>query len=921
MLLSSPHPKAQTTHAVSHDPVAWWAFTPQAACQHLGVDAAQGLRPEQIQAARVRYGANVLPRAKARPLWLLFLSQFHNPLSYLLLGATGVAFWVKDPVDAAVIFVVVVLNAIIGFIQEAKAEQSTQALAQRLKMTAQVVRNGDIQRIDAHDLVPGDVLQLQAGDKVPADVRLLHGRDLCCDESPLTGESIPVEKQPVAVLSADAVLGDRVNMAYAGTSVTYGAARALVVETGIATELGRISELLGNVKPVETPLTQKMAQFSQRLLWVILLLAAATFAWGLWQGQTLGDMVMIAITLAVSMIPEGLPAALTVTMAIGVSHMARRKAIVRYLPAVETLGSTTTICSDKTGTLTQNQMTVQVVVAGLEQYVISGTGYAPQGRIAPAASPGQPLSPDALPPLLRECLRAGLLCNDSQLLDVAGTPTPQGDPTEVALWVSAAKAAIGQETRAQTPRLDTLPFDSARQLMATAHPHPERAPGMQQVYVKGSVEAVLTHCDRMADNTPLASEAIHRCVEELARKGLRVLAFARAHRPEGRLEWHTLGESPGQAGLEFLGLQAMMDPPRPEAIAAVATCQQAGIVVKMITGDHPVTAVAIAEALGLAMPPVAVVSGHELAAMPESALPDLVQRVCVFARVSPEQKLRLVSALQAQGQVVAMTGDGVNDAPALKQADIGVAMGITGTDVSKEAADMILTDDNFASIVAAVEEGRRVFDNLVKQIAWMLPTNMGIGLIVLAATFLAIPLPILPIQALWINTTSAGLLGLSLAFEPKEPLVMSRPPRKPGQAILTQALFARVVMVGLLIALSGFVILKLELLTGALLPQARTATVNALVMMMMACLLASRSLTQPCWRVPLRQNPWIVWLIGLMLVLQSAMTYVPWFQQVFETAALPWQAWARMGLVSLVLLLFVEAEKAWSQRRSAPHIS
>jgi cation-transporting P-type ATPase F len=746
----------------------------------------RGLDQFELKHRRERFGPNQLTPRPGRSPWMRFLLQFHNPLIYILLAAGLIKLAMGGLVDATVILVVVLINAWIGYLQEAKAERAIEALSRSLVTETTVLRAGQSQRVSAGDLVPGDVVLLSSGDKVPADLRLVTTRDLQLAEAALTGESTAVAKSAELELPTETPLADRANMAYASTLVTYGQGRGIVIGTGDETELGRISNLISEARNLETPLTRKMAAFSHKLLLAILGLTALVIALGWWRGGSLDEIVSSAIALAVGAIPEGLPAAVTVTLAIGVARMARRRAIIRKLPAVETLGSTTVICSDKTGTLTQNQMMVRTVVLDEAVFELTGKGYEPRGDITRG---DRPVSPEAAPGL-SECLRAGLLCNDSALVETDGRWEAHGDPTEVALTVAARKAGLTEErARQEHPRVDAIPFESQHQFMATLHQDP--ATGTPRVYLKGAVEVVLERCTAALDpagrTRPLNRERVHAQVTRLAGEGLRVLAFARAEvaAETSRIEARSLPHD-----FTLLGLQGMIDPPRPEAIEAIQACHRAGVQVKMITGDHAGTAVAIGRELGLVRKPAsaqspAALSGRELAALSDAELIEAAEEVPVFARVTPEQKLRLVEALQARGHVVAMTGDGVNDGPALKQADIGVAMGITGTEVAKEAADMVLTDDNFASIEAAVEEGRNVFDNLTKIITWALPSNLGQGLVILAAAMAGVILPILPIQVLWINMTTGGILGLFLALEPKERDIMQRPPRRPQAPILS----------------------------------------------------------------------------------------------------------------------------------------
>jgi Ca2+-transporting ATPase len=766
---------------------------------------------------------------------------------------------------------------------------------------------------------------LKSGDKVPADMRLLRTRDLQVAEASLTGESLPVQKDAAIDLPADTILAERINMAYASTLVTFGQGTGVVTAIGDNSEVGRISNLLSEAEDLATPLTRKMAQFSKVVLYAILGLAAVTFAISISRGQPLVDTLMAAIALAVAMIPEGLPAALTVTLAIGVSRMAQRRAIIRKLPAVEALGNTTIICTDKTGTLTQNQMTVQKIVVPGARYDVSGLGYNPEGSIVPATMDADlPRFQTTAAPksvVLEEVLTAGLLSNDSELQQGREGWEAQGDPTEVALIVSAYKSGlVPDETRNKLPRIDAIPFESQHQYMATLHDQGEGLPRL--VYVKGAAEVILERSHHALDDTgaliPIQPADIQRDVENMASEGLRVLAFARIELPASM---DHITHEDLQTGLTFLGLQGLIDPPRSEAITAVKTCQAAGIHVKMITGDHALTAAAIARQIGLngASSPTGspkVMTGKELSQLTDSELIEKADQYSVFARVSPEQKLRLVEALQARGHIVAMTGDGVNDGPALKKADIGVAMGITGTDVAKEASDMVLTDDNFATIEAAVEEGRGIFDNLTKIIAWSLPTNVGEGLILLVALLLGIALPILPIQILWINMVSVSILGIVLAMEVREEGIMKRPPRKPSASILSRELVWRVLLVGVLILIGAFGLFELELVSGASLAQARTVAVNAVVMIEIFYLLNCRSLTHSMFRIGVFSNPWVVIGIAVMILLQLAFTYIPLMNTWLSSAPISLDAWVRILLVSLASYLIVELEK-WLRRRKA----
>lgn len=878
------------------------ASSAEALAAQLGVDPAHGLSEELAAARLTLHGPNRISEKPGQPAWRRFLDQLVQPLVLVLIGSGLLTGALGEYVDASVIFGVVLVNALIGYWQESKAEGALAALARSVATPVVVRREGHRQQIDAVGLVPGDVVLLAAGDRVPADLRLYSQHELQTDESMLTGESLPVCKQ-TAALPADTLLAERSNIAYAGTHVVAGQGCGLVFATGDATETGRIAGLIASAPDLVTPLTRKMARFSNWLLWGIGALALLTFVVGLLRGEKVFDMFMAAVALAVGAIPEGLPAAVTVTLAIGVARMAKRRAIIRHLPAVETLGSTTVICSDKTGTLTENAMTVRVVWCAGAGYAFAGQAYVPEGAITHDALPA-PISG-----ALRECLIAGALCNDAGLREEGRRWQITGDPTEAALLVAARKAGLEEHTlRALYPRSDVLPFDACRQFMATAHQHA----GQTTVYLKGAIERLLPRCAWQLDSAgqaiPLDRAAIESIAQGYAAQGMRVLLVARANLPEKTaLTVKVLPE------LTLLGLVGMIDPPRKAAIAAIRNCHAAGVRVKMITGDHAVTACAIARQIGLQGEQA--LTGRELAALDDQALAIAAHEIDVFARVEPEQKLRLVRALQSRGEVVAMTGDGVNDAPALKQADIGVAMGLGGTEVAKGAAAMVLTDDNFASIEAAVEEGRGVWDNLIKFITWTLPTNFGEGLVIVAAILFGATLPITPLQILWINMTTAVLLGLPLAFEPIERGIMRRPPRRLDTPVLDASLIRRIVLVSFLLLGGAFGLFLSELQQGHTLAEARTVAVNVFVMVEMLYLFNCRSLTRGFWQQGLFSNPWIWAGLGSMLVLQLLLTYWPPLNAAFQTAPIGWEAWVQIVAVAIASSLLVGAEKRLFQRQ------
>lgn len=810
-------------------PNEWHHLPASKVAQHLDTNLQTGLTSDEVVKRRERFGANELQAKSGTNPILRFLLQFNQPLLYILLIAGAIKALIGQWVNAWVIWGVTLINAIIGFIQESKAESAIAALASSVQTNATILRNNQKLQVPSTELVPGDLVLLTSGDKVPADLRLIQSRNLQVNESALTGESVAIEKN-TEPLEADAPLAERSNMAYAGSFVTFGTGKGIVVAIGEETETGRISQLIEQGTSLKTPLTRKFDKFSRTLLYIILGIAALTFAVGLGYGNSWASMFEAAVAFAVSAIPEGLPAVVTVTLAIGVSRMARRHAIVRKLPAVETLGGATVICSDKTGTLTENQMTVQAIYAGGEQYTVTGKGYAPEGEIL---CDEQPINGQDFP-VLTECLKAGLLCNDSHLEQKEGEWQVVGDPTEGGLIVVADKVGLHRHNlETEMPRLDAIPFESEFQYMATLHENrsQKNSASVRTVYVKGSVEAILQRCQQMLDTEgkaiALNPEIIHQEVDVMANFGLRVLAFAKKSLAN---EQNSINHADIENGLVFLGLQGMIDPPRTEAIKAVAACQNAGIQVKMITGDHAATAKAIAQSMGLNKNgEVLAFTGRELAQMEQSELTTAIEDGVVFARVAPEQKLRIVEALQSKGEVVAMTGDGVNDAPALKQADIGIAMGGAGTEVAKEAADMILTDDNFASIEAAVEEGRTVYRNLLKAIAFILPVNGGESMTILISVLFARELPILSLQVLWLNMVNSIAMTVPLAFEPKSQRVMQQPPRSPREPLLSQSLIKRILAISLFNWILIFGVFEWIQQTTGNTDLARTMAIQALV--------------------------------------------------------------------------------------------
>ena len=908
----------------------------------LRTDRQRGLSEEEAARRLAEYGPNELEeRERRRPLAIL-AAQFAEAMVVMLIVAAIVSFFIGDPKDTITILVIVVLNAALGFVQEYRAERALAALKRLAVPVVKVRRQGRVREISATELVPGDIVLLEAGARVPADGRLLEAVNLRIDESPLTGESVPVDKTAQA-LAGQLPVADQRNMAFMGTAVTYGRGAMAVVSTGMRTELGKIAEMLQTVGKETTPLQRRTAQLGKGLALAALALVALTFALGVLRGEDPRRMFLTAISLAVAAVPEGLPAVVTIALALGAQRMVRRNALIRRLPAVETLGSVTTICSDKTGTLTENRMTVTVLdVAGrtvrLEERLRG---------LSPTISPDDPplASPD---PTLALLLAGGALCNDAALEELAEEPgrfRAVGDPTEGALVVAAARLGLWkEELERRYPRVAEVPFTSERKRMTTVHrglvewyagklangeigksvPQPTNLPNYQfTIFTKGAVDSLLEVSDRVwVDGRiePLDDHwrgRIERANERWANEGKRVLGVA--FRPLEALPGQ-VSEEELERGLIFVGLVGMIDPPRPEVRKAVATCRTAGIRPVMITGDHPLTALHIARHLGIAGDSQRYVTGRELAEMSVEELEGLVEEVAVYARVSPEHKLKIVEALQRRGHIVAMTGDGVNDAPALKKADIGVAMGITGTDVSKEAADMVLLDDNFATIVAAVEEGRTIYDNIRKFIKYTLSSNVGEIAAMLLAPLLGLPVPLTPLQILWINLVTDGLPGLALGVEPAEPDVMRRPPHPPQESVFARGLWQYILWVG---ALMGLVSLATEF-WGLKIGRAswQTMVFTTLCLAQMGNALAIRSEKRPLLAIGLLSNPALVGAVLATFALQMLVVYVPFLQGLFETVALsPAELGVSLALSS-VIFLAVEMTKILASRREArsrPH--
>ena len=881
----------------------WHSETPDEVLRAMASSAREGLADDEVDRRHQQAGPNALPAARREGPLRRFLRQFNNLLIYVLLGAALLTAVLGHFVDTAVILAVVLVNAAIGFVQEGKAESALAAIRDMLAPRATVLRNGRRADIAGEAIVPGDIVILEAGERVPADIRLTDVRGLRIDEAALTGESVPVEKA-VAAVDPGAALGDRRSMAYAGTMTTAGQARGVVVATGAATEIGRISGMLAAVSAVDTPLLRAMGVFARWLTLVILGASALILVVGLSLGAYgFTELFMMLVGLSVAAIPEGLPAILTVTLAIGVQAMARRHAIVRRLPAIEALGSVSVICSDKTGTLTRNEMTVTQVVTARSEFEVSGIGYTPHGGFS---LDGLDVTTENYPVLV-EIGRAALLCNDAELRLQGEHWSMTGDPMEAALVALAGKAGFDSVAeREARPRTDVIPFDASHRLMASLH-HDHAGAGV--IYVKGAPEVIIERCTAQWDEgreVPIDGAFWHRAAERTAATGKRVLAVAVRRQESVR---PSLVFDDVDAGLVLLGLLGLIDPPREEAVRAVRDCRSAGIRVKMITGDHAGTAAAIGRQLGLENADD-VLRGDEIDGLDAGELQRRVREVDVFARTSPEHKLRLVEALQASGEVVAMTGDGVNDAPALKRADIGIAMGGKGTEAAKEAAEIVLADDNFATIAAAVEAGRTVYDNLKKAIVFLLPVNGGESLSLVAALLFGLTLPITPVQILWVNMVSSVLLAMTLAFEPAERDVMARPPRPRDEPIMSPFVLWRVAFVSTLFMAGIFGKFTLAEAQGSSVEEARTIAVNTLIAMGIFYLFAVRYLRMSSLTLRgVLGTPAVLIAITAVTALQVLFTYAPFMETFFGTRPLSVQQLAQIVLVGIAVLVVLEAEK------------
>ena len=904
----------------------WHTLTAADVLAALSTQSDTGLSEGEVTRRRSQYGPNELVEKSGVSPWRLLWEQFTNNMVLILIAAAVVSGFLGKVTETAAITAIVVLFALLGFFQEYRAEQAMAALKRLAVPRVRVRRDGEVREISAKELVPGDIVLLEAGNAIPADLRLVESVNLRIQEAALTGESEAVEKENEALAQEDVSLGDRRNMAYMGTVATYGRGVAVVTATGMQTELGKIATLLQAVESGMTPLQQRLDQVGKQLAIAGVLVAGLVMAIGLWRGETLQAMFLTAVSVAVAVVPEGLPAVVTVTLALGAQRMLRRRALIRKLPAVETLGSVTTICSDKTGTLTENRMTVTIIDVAGHFLELQGTARHPAAALRlPDATPD---FLDKQPPAVGLALAMGALCNDASL-----RPDPQsgrflalGDPTEGALLVAASQVNL-RKSQLETvlPRVAELPFDADRKRMTTVHRLPQAAEelptalrGLQGAatplvaLTKGAVDGLLPLCRAVwldGETVPMDAhwqERIHQANDQMAQNGMRVLGLA--------LRWQT-DAAPVEEEMIFLGLTGMIDPPRPEVKAAVATCKAAGIRPVMITGDHPLTARFIAHDLGISEN-MRVKTGQDLSEMSAEQLAATVREVSVYARVTPEHKLRIVEALQAQGQVVAMTGDGVNDSPALRRADIGIAMGITGTDVSKEASEMVLMDDNFATIVSAVEEGRAIYDNIRRFVKFSIAGNVGKVLVMLLAPLIGINVALLPLQLLWLNLLTDGLLGLGLGVEPAEPNTMKRPPRAPQESLFSGGLTRHVAWVGLVMGATA-------LLVGALYFDPTTPSDNrwqtmiftALAFMQVGQALASRSTQASILSLGLGSNRVLLLLAGLTILLQLLVLYLPFLDQFFQITALAVYDLLLCVALGLGMLLLIELEKTWLRSR------
>lgn len=890
----------------------WYQLNVKDVYNKLGTSE-KGLTDEEARQRIEQYGQNTLAEEEEISRLKIFLHQFASPLIYILIIAAVITFILKEYIDTGVIMAVVILNAIVGFFQEYKAEQSIRALKKMVVPKARVLRNREEKEIKSEELVPGDIVLLTSGSRVPADARLIHTIELKIEEAMLTGESLPAEKHYHPIHEDKLMPGDQRNMVFMGTITLSGRAKGVVVATGSSTILGSIAREVRQFEITRTPLQKKFDRFAKRIGLIVLLASFALFGIGIFLGEQIEDMFMTMVAAAVAAVPEGLPIVVTITLAVSVARMARQNAIIRKLPAVETLGSTTVIGSDKTGTLTKNEMTVKLIYDGKYTYEVTGSGYKPKGEIL---HEGVHIKPKELKNLIH-VLRIGLLCNESDVYEEEGMYKVDGDPTEGALIISAMKAGLNsEEEREKYEQISIIPFESERSYMATLHKHR----GKKLIFVKGAPEKVIEMCTKDIEGEHVNKKEVLQVAHDFAKEGMRVLSFAYKEAPDDLDELSCKEVEKCQdiaSGLVFVGLQGMIDPPRPEAIEAIEGCKRAGIRVVMITGDHAVTARAIAKKLGIADDAEAI-TGRELEDMDDAELLEKVKTVSIFARVSPHHKLRITEQLKKLGHIVAVTGDGVNDAPALKAAHLGVAMGRTGTDVAKEASDMVIVDDNFASIFHAVKEGRIVFDNIRKVVFFLIPTGIAAIISIMGTLMLGLPIPYLPSQLLWINLVTNGLQVIALSFEPGEKNVLNRPPLNPQEGIMSRVLVQRTALVGMLISAgvvyNFYVAYNPE---GDNLAYARTVAVTTMVVFQFLQAWNSRSEWQSVFRMHPLGNPFLFYGLIASFLAQIAVIYVPALQWVFRTEPIGTAEWFRILSVAFSVIIVVEIDK-WLRRKNSP---
>lgn len=887
--------------------MSWYQLTVKETFEKLRASES-GLSDSEIKERLLQFGPNKFIEEEKISRLKILIHQFTSPLIYILLIAGVVTIFLKEYIDSGVIFAVVILNAIIGYIQEYKAEESVRALKKMVVPKAKVLREGKEKEINSEELVPGDIVLLASGVRVPADLRLFKTIELRVEEAMLTGESLPAEKVKSPIKEVNLTPGDQKNMAFMGTIVVSGRAKGVVVETGHSTILGQIATEVREVAVIKTPLQDKLMRFAKLIGILVIAFSALVFGVGILLGEKASEMFMIAVATAVSAIPEGLPVAVTITMAIGVARMVRRNAIIRKLPAVETLGSTTVIGSDKTGTLTKNEMTVKVVYDGEKAYRISGIGYEPKGEILYQL---EPVDIKASANLLM-VFRIGMLCNESNIYEEEGEFKVDGDPTEGALIVSAMKAGLNliEETR-HYPQTAIIPFESERGYMATLHRHG----GGKFIFVKGAPEKILDMCIECVAKDKIETKEILNKAHLFAREGMRVLAMAYKEAPHDidEITHHDV-----EGNLIYVGLQGMIDPPRTDVMDAVKGCKKAGIKVVMITGDHAATASAIAKMLGITSEESGVMTGKEIEAMSDDELFNKVKDISVFARVSPQHKLRIVQQLIRYGEIVAVTGDGVNDAPALRAAHIGIAMGKSGTDVAKEASDIVLADDNFASIFAAVEEGRVVYDNIKKVTLFLISCGFGELIAIIGTIVMGYPIPYIPAQILWLNLVTNGLQDVALAFEPAEKGVLNRPPRNPKEGILSSLMVQRTLLMGITLAAGTLFLFISNLNAGVPLERARTIALTTMVFFQFYQAFNCRSETRSVFRMSPISNPLLFISMIAAFLAQLSVIYVPAFQWVFRTVPITINEWVQIFMVSTTIILVVEMDKWIRGRKQSP---